>query len=276
MKNQMVRARKVQRTNRSNQINCAAGALLLCVFAVSLAGCSTSKSKPKTEAVKTHERGWIGGEFELAQKPFTWRTMFGTREEFVAILPRGLASSNRAGILITALCSNVPAREAGLREGDLILDLGNQPVTTLKAFRRSVDRARPGTSLPVTAWRDGHPFACNVQVGRETFENWGNFTIGIELPNLSNFGHFDLWPNPGFDLWALRFEQASGRGDRTELGSAESIYRRACGGGKYKPSERDWDVWLAIFGVSEGKTIQSQEIVSPTNSSPPAVGEPAK
>ena len=274
MKNQMIHAREVQRTNRAKRIDCRAGVVWWCVFAALLAGCASGKPKPKAEAAKLHQRGWIGGEFELAQKPFTWRTMFGTREDYVAILPHGLSSSNRAGVLITALASNAPAREAGLREGDLILDLGHQPVTTLKAFRQSIDRTQPSTSLPVTAWREGHSFECNVRVGRETFETWGNFTIGIGLPNLSDFGHFDLWPNPGFDLWALGFEQESG--DRTELGSAESIYRRACGHGTYKPSERDWDVWLVIFSVSRGKNIHSQEIFSPTNSSPPAASEPAK
>ncbi|HXC99830.1 MAG TPA: PDZ domain-containing protein [Verrucomicrobiae bacterium] len=274
MKKQMNRACEFQSTDRTNHIDCPAGLLLLCFFAVLAAGCSTSKPKPKPEAVKMHQRGWIGGEFELAQKPFTWRTVFGTRDEYVAILPRGLASSNRAGILITALSSNAPAREAGLREGDLILNVNHQPVTTLKAFRQSIDKIQPGTSLPVTAWRDGRSFECNVQVGREKFENWANFTIGIGLPNLSNFGHFDLWPNPGFDLWALGFEQDSG--DRTELSSAESIYRRACNGGEYKPSERDWDVWLVIFSVARGKNIQSQEIFSPTNSPLPGVGKSTK
>jgi hypothetical protein len=271
MKNQMIRASRIQ---PAKLIDCRVGVLWLCLFAALLAGCASGKTKPKAETAKMRERGWIGGEFKLAQKPFTWRTIFGTREEYVALLPRGLASSNHAGILITALGSNAPARAAGLREGDLILDLGHRPVTTLKSFRRNIDQNRPGTSLPVTAWRDGCSFECDVQVGRETFEDWANFTIGIWLPNLSNFGHLDLWPNPGFDLWLLGFEQESG--DRTELESGESIYRRACNGGKYKPSERDWDAWLVIFSVAEGKNIQAQETVLPTNSVPPAAAEPTK
>jgi hypothetical protein len=96
-------------------------------------------------------------------------------------------------------------------------------------------------------------------VGREIYKTWGNFTIGLWFPNLSDFGHFDLWPNPGFDLWALGFEPGSD--DRKELGSAESIYHRGCRGGKYTPSDTDWNAWLVIFSVSEGKNIESQENV---------------
>ncbi len=259
MKNRMLRFGRAQGLGPANRAARRAGSLSLCLLAVILAGCSTTKTTTEPEAEKVHERGWIGGEFKLAQKPFRWNTMFGTREEYVGALPRGLGSSNRAGILITALGSNAPARLAGLREGDLILDFNHQPVTTLKAFRQLVDRTDPGTALPITAWRDGQSFDCNVPVGRETFKSWGTFAIGIRLPNLPDFGHFDLWPNPGFDLWALGFEPYSD--DRTELASAESIYHRACGSGKYTPSDTDWDAWLVIFSLSKGKNIESQENV---------------
>jgi hypothetical protein len=257
MKNRMLRFGRARTPGFANRIACRAGSLLLCLLAAMVAGCSTAKPKPEAKTI--HERGWIGGEFKLAQSPFRWNTMFGTREEYVYELPRGLASSNHAGILITALGSNAPARLAGLREGDLILDFNHQPVTTLKAFHQIVDRMDPGTALPVTAWREGKSFECSVPVGRETYKNWGTFSIGLGLPNLSDFGHFDLWPNPGFDLWALGFEPNSD--DRTELASAESIYRRGCSGGKYTPSDPDWKTWLVIFHLSRGKNIESQESV---------------
>lgn len=237
---------------------------LLCLAAMLLAGCSTTKSKP--EAEKVHQRGWIGGEFKLARKFSAWNVIFGTRDEFIATLPRGLSSSNRAGILVTAAGGNAPVRQAGLREGDLILALNRQPVTTLKAFRQVVDRTEPGTSLPIAAWRDGKTFECNVAVGRETFKNWGAIRMGIGLPNLSPL---DLWPDPGFDLGVLGFEQSPG--DRKEIGSAEEIYFRACDN-KHTPSDQDWNVWLAIFSVARGKNILSQESVPARGASPAPTG----
>jgi len=244
-----------------------AGLSLLCLAAILLAGCASTKSKP--EAEKVHQRGWIGGEFKLARKFSAWNVIFGTRDEFIATLPHGLESSNRAGILITAVSSNAPARQAGLCEGDLILELNRQPVTTLKAFRQIVDRAEPGTSLPIAAWRDGKTFECNVAVGRETFKNWGAIRMGFGFPNLSYLGPLDLWPDPGFDLGVLGFERTPE--DRKEIGSAEEIYFRACDN-KHTPSDQDWNTWLAIFSVARGKNILSQESVPARGTSPAPPG----
>jgi len=244
--------------------------LLLCTLAVLLAGCSTTKPKP--EADQVHQRGWIGGEFKLARKTTACDIIFGSGDEYISTLPHGLASSNRAGILIIALSSNAPARQAGLREGDLILACNHQPVTTVKAFLQLLDRIEPGTPLPVAAWRDSKTFECNVPVGRETFKNWGVFSVGFGLPRLPDLGPRDFWPSPGFNLIALGFEPTPD--DRKELGSPESIYLRACNGGKYTPSDRDWNAWLAIFSVAKGKNILSQESVPARSASlPPTSGQ---
>ncbi|HEX4645366.1 MAG TPA: PDZ domain-containing protein, partial [Verrucomicrobiae bacterium] len=193
MRNQLVCfSRKAAKV--TNRIAYRAAIALFCLAAVLLAGCASTK--PKTEAEKVHQRGWIGGEFKLARKISAWTVIFGSREEFIATFPHGLESSNRAGILITAASSNAPVRQAGLRKGDLILALNRQPMTTLKAFRRMVDRSEPGTSLPINAWRDGKTFECNVTVGRETFKNWGTIALGFGFPNLSNLGPLDLLPDP--------------------------------------------------------------------------------
>src|SRR5581483_1583224 len=176
--------------------------LLLCLPAVLLTGCSTTKPKSqvKPETEEIHQRGWIGGKFKLARKTTAGDLFFGSRDEFISTFPRGLASSNRAGILITALSSNTPARQAGLRQGDLILACNHQPVTTVKAFFQLIDRTEPGASLPIAAWREGQIFECNVSVGRETFRNWGIFSVGFALPHLPELGPRDLIPTPGFNL----------------------------------------------------------------------------
>jgi hypothetical protein len=266
MRNQLVCFNK-KAANAANRIVYRAGLPLLCLAAVLLAGCASTKSKP--EAEKVHQRGWIGGEFKLARKFSAWNVIFGTRDEFIATLPRGLSSSNRAGILVTAVSSNAPVRQAGLREGDLILALNRQPVTTLKAFRQAVDRTEPGTLLPIAAWRDGKTFECDVAVGRETFKNWGTIRMGFGFPNLSNLGPLDLWPDPGFDLGVLGFERTPE--DRKEIGSGGEIYYRACDK-KHAPSDQDWNVWLAIFSVARGKNILSQEPVPARGASPAPSG----
>ena len=230
--------------------------IILSLLVAAATACASPKTnQAKQEAEKVHQRGWIGGEFELARKV----RLFGSREDYVSLLPPGLASSNRAGILITALSSNSPACQAGLREGDLILDCAHRPVTTLKAFHRFVDQSEPGKPLPLTIWREGRTFDCAVPVGRETFKRWLTFGAGVGLPNLSDFGHLDLWPNPGFDLWVLGFEPNPN--DRKELGSAEAVYSRACQKGKYTASDQDWNCWLVIFKLEHTTQVLSQEPV---------------
>jgi membrane-associated protease RseP (regulator of RpoE activity) len=257
MKNRVRCFANFQSANRTAH---RAALLVLCLLAGIFAGCSTTKPKEtKPEAAKVHQRGWIGGEFKLARKVSVGMILFGSRDELVATLPEGLNSSNRAGILITALGTNTPASQAGLREGDLILACDHHPITSLKAFRQLVDRAEPGKALPVAAWREGRTFDCVVSVGRETFKNWGTFGIGIAFPNFSNFGPFDLWPNPGFDLGPVGFEPTPD--DRKELSSPEATYLRECNHGQNKSSDQDWSAWLAIFKVSRGRNILSQEIV---------------
>jgi membrane-associated protease RseP (regulator of RpoE activity) len=274
MKDQLRSLQRAPAANPVNRLMRRAGCWLLCLLGILPAGCATSKPKPVPEAEKVHERGWIGGEFKLAHRSSGWNWFFGAREEFDSTYPRGLAQSNRAGILITALSTNAPTRLAGLREGDLILTLNQQPITTMKAFRQTVDRTQPGTSLPIAAWREGQSLECNVTVGRETFKNVGVFAVGLFLPRPGDIGPFDLLPDPGFNLGVLGYDPTPE--DRKELGSAKGIYHRACKGGKYQPSDQDWRVWLAIFSVWKSKTILSQEAVPARTSSATAgaAGQP--
>src|SRR5439155_23274936 len=117
---------------------------VLAVLMILPLGCATKKEKP------VFQRGWIGGEYKLAQA----RGFSGECGALHAF-PASLGHTQKAGILVTALSSNTPARLAGLREGDLILRVGQGPVSGLKDFRRRIDLSEPGSLLPVSAYRDG-------------------------------------------------------------------------------------------------------------------------
>jgi len=223
----------------------AAGVALL--VGLNLAGgCATGKPHPDV----THQRGWIGGEYKLAVPPEFWHS-----RDAIYAFPKSLPCSRKSGILVTALSTNTPARLAGLREGDLILDVNHQPVTDLADFRREIERSASGTWLQVSVWRDGQMVECSIAVGKETYKNSGSVSIGVfyELPRLV--------PKPGFSWIALGYD-APGTW-RRELGSVNSTYRRVCAGGKYEPDEQDWAVWLGVLRVSRGKTILAQENPTP-------------
>jgi len=256
MKNQNCGEEEIQAAKRTNRIARRALPLLAGLLAAMLAdGCASTKTKQ--EAEKVHERGWIGGEFKLARRSSFGLVLFGTKDEFISGLPKEVEKTNRAGLLITALSTNAPAQQAGLREGDLILAVDHKPVTSLKAFYRQIDRTQPGTALPVAAWRAGKKIEMDVPVGRETFKHWGTFAVGLTLPSPSNIGPFNILPDPDFDLAVLGFAQPA---DHKEIDSVEGRYQRALHE-KYLPSDEEWNAYLAIFRVSRGKNILSQESV---------------
>lgn len=239
-------------------------ALALCLLAVALAGCSTTKPKPaaKPEAATYHERGWIGGKFDLAEKKHTW---LGFPSD--PPMPKDPAVTNRAGLLITSLSTNTPASQAGLQAGDLILALNHQPVTTEKAFRKLVDAAKPGSPLSISAWRSGRTFDCDVAVGRELYERTAMFCISFPFYKYDDLGYFDLWPDPGFSLgFVLGFEPSDD--ERAELHSPKNEYRRAATGRDFTRSDKDWDAWLVFFSMQVSKTIHSQDIVPLGQTSP--------
>jgi hypothetical protein len=142
---------------------------------------------------------------------------------------------------------------AGLREGDLILELDHRPATELRAFRGRIDQAGPGTVLAVKAWRSGQTIECEVPVGRETFQKWGAIGLGLYA------NPWDLWPDPGFSLVFLGYQ--SNRGSRCELGSVEATWARNCDSEGYRAVDEDWNAWLVVLHLSSQKVIVSQDMV---------------
>ncbi len=201
-----------------------------------------------------HARGWVGGEYKVAGK---WS--FFRPEPVVPAMPPQLRPRKNA-LFVTALSTNTPAALAGVREGDLILELNHTPMMRLKDFRRTIDRSEPGTSLPVKVYRNGETNDYSVVVGRETFRYQGTFAV-VFPPIVRGL---DLWPDPDFSLIVLGYQTET---KRVELDSVESNYIRSCHPKWFHAEDGDGNAWLVIFRLSKSKLILSQEIVpSPTAS----------
>ncbi|HZV36534.1 MAG TPA: PDZ domain-containing protein, partial [Verrucomicrobiae bacterium] len=141
--------------------------------------------------------------------------------------PKSLTPRPKAGLLIVALSTNTPVYAAGLRTGDVIVQLDHEPIGYIKDFHRKIDALEPGASLSLTAWRDGQLLEPNVTIGRETFRYNGSVAIGIFL-NLSD--GFNLWPtheDPRFSLLVLGCDFSSGK-RRAEIDSVRNAYERKC------------------------------------------------
>lgn len=204
------------------------------LFVVLFSGCASQNEKPVSQ------RGWIGGEYKLAQKK-SIATAVSTSPAVVGCLPKELATKQKAAILITSLNTNAPAQAAGLRKDDLVLELNHQPVTRLRDFRRIIDRCEQGRTLAVRAYRDGQTLDFEVPVGTETFRREGSFRIAF--PSVVH--GWDLWPNPGFSLVFVGYEPNPGL--RQQLGSSKDLF------------DEDWKVFAGIFELSGGKRILAQK-----------------
>ena len=222
--------------------------LAVVVVGFLFAGCASAPPKEKP----VHERGWVGGEFKLAQRPH-----FFADSDAVNVLPPGLDCAHRAGLLVKALATNAPAWQAGLRPGDLVIEAAHRPLAKLADFYEAVDHSAPGQTLPMKVWRPDGQIELNVVVGREKFRHAGIFAVMFP-PILRRP---DLWPVNGFSLVALGYEPEAIK--REQLDSVVNTYYRA-GGGKGDIQNTEWQAWAAIFQVSRSKTILAQEAVPAT------------
>jgi len=91
-------------------------------------------------------RGWLGvepGELtpELAQT-------FGVKAE--------------QGVIITGVLGNGPAAQAGIRPGDVITQVGDQPTRTVSELLSRIAALAPGQAVPFTLERRGEPVQASV------------------------------------------------------------------------------------------------------------------
>ena len=125
-----------------------------------------------------------------------------------------------------------------------------------------MDAARPGQILKLTALRSGERVEVPVTVGRERYQTWHTFALGLGWSS-----HWDIWPTPNFNLLPIASFKRETK--RLELNSPESILRRNA---RKKSSDTDeggtgsregWNAWLVLFGLGKHSTIMSQEVVEP-------------
>ena len=218
---------------------------LLVALLIGTFGVGSSAGAPKP----VHQRSWLGGEFKLAKRP----SMFQSRD-IVGAFPESLFEQQSAGILIAALETNTPAAASGLRAGDLILSVNDQPVEKLGTFFKRISSMQPGHVVQLSAYRDGEILDIPVTLGRETYQKEGAINLGLLLS-----GDWAPLPKPDFSLIALGYKR---RLQRLELHSPETRYRmHSAGATRGITSSEGWEAWCVIFGVSSRKRILSQETI---------------
>ena len=206
---------------------------ILCFGAAALmaAGCASNPS-PKP----TLQRGWIGGEFSYAKPPLT-----------------RIGSS----VYLKRLYPETPAEQAGLKAGDVIVQVNDERVSDVQQLQRVIDSAKPGSRAVIHIWRENETHELPVTIGRETYQQWHSFNVGLGLSP-----SFDIWPDPDFSLLPLL--QYKHPRQRVELHSPETALSRQGRKNRDRPdagvySEEGWSAWFLLVGVNSYKQILKQE-----------------
>lgn len=83
-------------------------------------------------------------------------------------MDEGLASSfgfKGTGILIGNVVKGGPAAKAGLYFGDIVMSLDGKDVKSVVSFRNHISQIKPGATVVLGVWRDGHEKKLSVVIG---------------------------------------------------------------------------------------------------------------
>lgn len=95
-------------------------------------------------------RGWIGVE----------------PRDITPELAKNLGLSQKEGVIIAGILKNGPADKAGMKPGDVLLSVKDQPVSSMKEMFNLIARLQPGSRVEMAVSRDGRTMSMVVTVGK--------------------------------------------------------------------------------------------------------------
>jgi len=87
------------------------------------------------------------------------------REEMTADMAESFGLKDALGVLVAEVVEKSPAAEAGLKQGDIILEMNGEAVSGNSAFRNRVAMIGPGTVVKLLVFREGKKETIEVTVG---------------------------------------------------------------------------------------------------------------
>ena len=105
---------------------------------------------------KDSQRGWLGV----------------TLQDIDSEIAEKLDMDNDDGVLINEVLADSPAEEAGLQDGDIIIEFDGRKVLDYKALTKAVRRSSPGQKVEVKVLRDGKKKKFDVELGERGRNTW--------------------------------------------------------------------------------------------------------
>ena len=96
------------------------------------------------------ERGWIGIE----------------SQDITPELAQSFDLSRESGAIIAGVVKNGPADKAGMKPGDILLDVAGKPVTDTSVMLNLIAQLKPGSKAKMTVLRDKRSAILDVKIGR--------------------------------------------------------------------------------------------------------------
>jgi len=142
----------------------------------------------------------------------TRRGWLGVRIQTVTPeIAESLSLDDARGALVASVTEGGPAKEAGIRAGDVVLTFNGRDIEEMRRLPRIVAETEVGSSVPVEVWRDGEKVSVTVNLGElEEAEESG--LLASDQPNGGPGGPGSAGPSStvlGLTLKAITPELAS-------------------------------------------------------------------
>lgn len=95
------------------------------------------------------------------------------------------------GAMVNSVTEDSPAAKAGLREGDVILSYGGQPVNTVRDLTRAVADTKAGTTRDIRIFRDGREQTLKVNIAALKDDS-NRPVLASAAPGVTKGGEADL------------------------------------------------------------------------------------
>lgn len=112
--------------------------------------------RDKNKTTLTIKIGEQPGETTVAAAPAPKEEMLGLKVELVTPeTAQRFKLTAKSGVLVTEVANGSSGEAAGIRPGDVILEVNRKPIPSIEAFKSTIAAAKPGDPLPVYLQRGG-------------------------------------------------------------------------------------------------------------------------